>query len=132
MCAAKSRSQPETVDEYIARHPSHVRAILRKVRSVVRAAAPGAREVVSYGMPALKQHGMLVYFGAFKHHIGLYPPVRGDERLVAATARYAGPKGNLRFPLDKPIPYALIGRITKLRVTQERSRVAAGRTRRRA
>lgn len=132
MNSSKRRPGPATVEAYIARHPSDVRPILRKVRAAVRAAAPGAREVISYGMPALKQHGMLVYFGAFKHHIGLYPPVRGDERLAKASAPYAGPRGNLRFPLDQPIPYALIRRITKRRMEEDRSQAAARRTRRKA
>jgi uncharacterized protein YdhG (YjbR/CyaY superfamily) len=61
---------------------------------------------------------MLVYFAAFKNHVGLYPPVRGDARLEAAVAPYAGEKGNLRFALDRPIPFALIKRIIRLRVRQ--------------
>ena len=62
---------------------------------------------------------MLVYYAAFKGHIGLYPPVSGDARLLKAVAPYAGPKGNLRFPYDKPIPYDLIARITRLRARQD-------------
>ena len=64
-------------------------------------------------MPALKLNGILVYFAAFKKHIGFYPPIRGDARLERAAAPYAGEKGNLRFPLDKPIPYDLIRRLTE-------------------
>ena len=56
-------------------------------------------------MPALEQHGILVYFAAFKNHIGFYPPIRGDARLEKAASRYAGAKGNLRFPFDEPIPW---------------------------
>ena len=70
-------------------------------------------------MPAFKQRGIHVYFAAFKSHIGLFPPVRGDARLARALARYAGPKGNLKFPLDAPMPYALIKRIVRLRAKQD-------------
>jgi uncharacterized protein YdhG (YjbR/CyaY superfamily) len=115
----KRSSAPSTVDEYIATFPKDVRAILRKVRAAVRAAAPSAREVISYRIPALKQNGTLIYFAAFKHHIGFFPPIKGDAKLEKAAARYAGPKGNLRFPLDEPIPYDLIERLTRLRARQD-------------
>jgi uncharacterized protein YdhG (YjbR/CyaY superfamily) len=85
---------------------------------VIRAAAPEATELISYRMPAFKQGGILVYFAAFKRHIGLFPPVRGDAKLAKALAPYAGPKGNLKFSLDEPMPYALIKRIVRLRVKQ--------------
>jgi uncharacterized protein YdhG (YjbR/CyaY superfamily) len=99
--------------------------MLRKLRTTIRrAASPDAQEMISYRMPAFARHGMLVYFAAFKNHIGLYPPVRGNAKLEAAVAKYAGPKGNLQFPLDQPIPYTLIARIVRLRVKQnlEKSR----------
>ena len=78
-------------------------------------------------MPAFKQHGILVYFAAWEKHIGLYPPISGDKALEKAVARYAGPKGNLQFPLDEPIPYDLIERIVKLRVNQDSVKAAAKR-----
>jgi uncharacterized protein YdhG (YjbR/CyaY superfamily) len=78
-------------------------------------------------MPAFKQHGILVYFAAWKKHIGFYPPISGDEALEKDLARYAGPKGNLQFPLDEPIPYDLIERIAKLRVEQDAAKAAARR-----
>ncbi|HET9206341.1 MAG TPA: DUF1801 domain-containing protein [Burkholderiaceae bacterium] len=89
------------------------------MRATVVAAAPAAHEIISYRMPALRQHGVLVYYAAFKHHIGLYPPIKGDAQLEKAAARYAGEKGNLRFPLDEPIPFRLIERLTKLRAKQD-------------
>jgi uncharacterized protein YdhG (YjbR/CyaY superfamily) len=114
------------IDDYISLFPEHVQEILQKVRLAARSAAPGAKEIISYRMPALKQHGVLVYFAAFKHHIGFYPPIRGDARLEKAAAPYAGEKGNLRFPLDKPIPYRLITRLTRLRAAGRREgRIAA-------
>lgn len=103
-----------------------MRAILKRIRSTIRKAAPHAEETISYRIPAFKQSGIVVYFAAFKTHIGLYPPIRGDAKLQAALARYAGEKGNLRFPLDEPIPYALIARVVRLKVNQNRKK-AAGR-----
>jgi uncharacterized protein YdhG (YjbR/CyaY superfamily) len=116
---AAKRAKPTTVQEYIASFPPAVRAVLREVRRTVKRAAPDAREVISYSMPALKQRGVLVYFAAFKSHIGFFPPIRGDARLEKAAARYAGPKGNLRFPLGEPMPLRLIGALTKLRAKQD-------------
>lgn len=113
------RAAPVSVDEYIQGFSPEVQAILQRVRQVVREAAPDAQEVISYRMPAVKQNGVLVYFAAFKNHIGVYPPITGDARLQKAIAPYAGEKGNLRFPLDKPMPYDLISRITALRVKQD-------------
>ena len=124
---APSNGKPDSVDEYIASFEPEVRAILQKVRVTVRAAAPGATEVISYRMPALKQHGVLVYFAAFKSHIGFYPPIRGNVKLQQEASVYAGEKGNLRFPLDKPIPYRLIGALTKLRAKQDAANAAAKR-----
>jgi uncharacterized protein YdhG (YjbR/CyaY superfamily) len=99
---------------------------LKRLRSTIRRAAPGdAEQLISYRIPAFKLHGMLVYFAAFKNHIGLFPPIRGDAKLQAAVAKYAGPKGNLKFPLDEPMPYALISRIVKLRVQQNLSKARA-------
>ena len=118
------------IDGYIAQFPADVQAVLEKVRATIRRAAPDAREVISYQMSAFKQHRMLVYFAAWKKHIGLYPPISGDKALEKAVARYAGPKGNLQFPLDEPIPYDLIERIVKLRVKQDEAKVAAKRKKR--
>lgn len=124
-----SRAVPRNVDEYIEGFSREVQVILRRVRKVVREAAPRAQEVITYRMPALKQNGILVYFAAFKGHIGLYPPVAGDAPLQEAMAPYAGAKGNLRFPYDKPIPYELISRITELRVKQDAAKSSPGRPR---
>lgn len=118
---------PKDIDQYIAAFPSEVQTILAKVRQTIRAAAPEARETISYRMPAFKQHGILVYFAAWTSHIGLYPPISGDKGLEQALARYAGPKGNLQFPLNEPIPHDLIARIVKLRVKQDSAKAAAKR-----
>jgi uncharacterized protein YdhG (YjbR/CyaY superfamily) len=113
---------PESIDEYIAAFSPEVRSILQMIRNTIRNAAPDAQEAISYKMPTFKLNGALVYFAAFKNHIGLFPPVRGDARIEKAIARYRGEKGNLKFPLDQPMPYGLIERIVKLRVKQNLSR----------
>jgi uncharacterized protein YdhG (YjbR/CyaY superfamily) len=118
------------IDGYISQFPADVQAILEQVRSTIRHAAPEAKETLSYRMPAFKQRGILVYFAAWKEHIGLYPPISGDKALEKAVARYAGPKGNLQFPLDEPIPYDLIERIVKLRVAQDTAKAAEQRKKR--
>lgn len=114
-----TRPELRTIDQYIAGCAPEVRTTLEKLRATIRRAAPGATEVISYRMPAFRLHGMLVYFAAFKKHIGMFPPLRGDAKLQAAASKYAGPKGNLKFPLDAPIPYALVARIVKFRVKQD-------------
>jgi len=124
-----SRDAPKSVDEYIAGFAPEVQAILRRVREVVREAAPQAQEVISYRMPALKQNGILVYFAAFKGHIGLYPPISGDAEIQRAIAPYAGEKGNLRFPFTRPIPYDLIARVTEFRAKQDSAKAATRRKR---
>lgn len=112
---------PASIDAYIAAFPPDVRAVLEAIRSTVRAAAPDADEAISYGIPAFKQDGTLVYFAAFKQHVGFYPPVKGDAKLEQAVARYANDKGNLRFPLDEPMPLPLIRRIVRHRLKQNRA-----------
>ena len=115
-------SAPQSIDEYIASSPEEVRPVLQSIRATVRKAAPQAEERISYRMPAFFHEGALVYFAAFKQHIGLYPPVR-DAALRAELARYAGPKGNLRFPLSEPMPFELIRRVVQARL-RESSKVA--------
>jgi uncharacterized protein YdhG (YjbR/CyaY superfamily) len=117
-------SSPKDIDEYIAAFPPEVRSILEAIRLTIKQAAPQARETISYQIPSFRLNGTLVYFAAFKNHVGFYPPVRGDTKLEKAVAPYSGEKGSLRFPLDNPIPYALIKRIVKLRVKQTSSKTA--------
>ena len=112
------RTAYQNIDEYIARFPTNVQAILEKIRMTIREAAPEAKEVISYQMPAFHLKGNLVYFAAWKEHIGLYPPISGDEQLEKEVSVYAGPKGNLQFPLDQPMPYDLSRRIVQHRVKQ--------------
>jgi uncharacterized protein YdhG (YjbR/CyaY superfamily) len=116
--------KPKDIDSYIASFPKDAQALLKKVRRTIRAAAPRATEVISYNIPAYRQNGMLVYFAGFKHHIGLYPPVRANAALENAAAKYAGPKGNLQFPYDEPLPLALITRIVRHNVKQDLTKAA--------
>jgi uncharacterized protein YdhG (YjbR/CyaY superfamily) len=109
---------PKNIDDYIAAFSPEVQSILEKIRVTIRKAAPDAEEKISYQMPTFTLKGKLVHFAAFKKHIGFYPPVRGDEKLRNEISIYAGEKGNLRFPLDKRIPYALIRKIVKVRVRE--------------
>jgi uncharacterized protein YdhG (YjbR/CyaY superfamily) len=121
------KPQPNNTDEYIALFSPEIQSILEEVRSTIRKAAPKAEEKISYRMPTFTLMGNLIHFAAFKNHIGLYPPVKGDEKLMAAIAPYRNERGNLRFPLDEPIPYKLIGRIVKLRVKEQLERAEAKR-----
>jgi uncharacterized protein YdhG (YjbR/CyaY superfamily) len=121
------RSSPRNIDEYIASFSPEVQSILEKIRATIRKAAPSAQEKISYQIPTFTLDGNLIHFAAFKNHIGLYPPVKGDEKLKADVSPYMGEKGNLKFPLGQPIPYALIARIVKARVKEQREKARARR-----
>ena len=127
---AKRTTIPTSIDEYIAASDPEVQPILERIRRTINVAAPEAEEIISYRMPAFRLHGILVYFAAFKSHIGLYPPISGDAKLERALLPYAGPKGNLKFPLDRRIPYALIKRVVLFRARQNSVRAAARKKRR--
>lgn len=119
---------PTTIDEYAAGFPRDVQDILAKIRQTVRKAAPGAEETIRYRMPAFNWHGRyLIYFAAYKRHIGLYPAPLGDAELQEEMAPYQSGKGTLRFPLDRPIPYGLIARVVKHRMEENRARADARR-----
>ena len=124
------RSAPKIIDEYIAAFPPEVQAILERIRSMIRAAAPEAEEKISYQMPAFTLGGDLIYFAAFKKHIGIFPPVKGDEKLRKEMAPYLGEKGNLKLPLNKPIPYDLIKRVIEFRIQEHLERAASKRRKR--
>jgi uncharacterized protein YdhG (YjbR/CyaY superfamily) len=124
---ATATRPPKDIDAYIAGFPPDVQTILKKIRATVASAAPDADERISYRMPAFAQDGILIWFAAFKAHIGVFPPVSGDPKLEKALAPYAGPKGNLRFPFDEPIPYPLIRRIVQHKLQQNRAETSASR-----
>lgn len=123
---------PQTIDEYIAAFPDDVQQILQQIRQTIRAAAPDAQEAIAYQMPTFKLHGNLVHFAAFKKHIGFYPAPVGIEAFKDELAPYASSKGAVQFPLDQPMPYELIGRITAFRAKQNREKAEAKRKLRRS
>lgn len=121
---------PKTIDEYIANFPTNVQMLLKQIRQTVRQAAPDAEETIKYQMPTFTLHGNLVYFAAFKKHIGFYPPVATKSaKFKKEIATYEGPKGSLIFPFDQPLPLDLISRIVQLRVKENLAKVAAKRKR---
>ncbi len=107
-----------TIDEYIALFPEDVQEKLKQIRAVIKAAAPQAVERISYRMPAFAFNGILVYFAAFENHISFFPTSSGVEKFKDELAGYEISKGTIRFPLDKPIPFDLIERITTFRVQE--------------
>ncbi len=107
-----------TVDEYISRFPSQVQEILEKLRKTISKAAPKAQETISYQIPAFTLEGSLVYFAAFKNHIGLYPRPTAIGKFRRELSAYESSKGTVRFPLDKPIPLALVSKIVRFRVKE--------------
>jgi uncharacterized protein YdhG (YjbR/CyaY superfamily) len=111
----------KTIDEYIRSCPAEVHELLRAFRETVREAAPGASEKISYGMPGFYLGGNLVWFAAFKKHIGFYPGPGAIEMFVKELAPYRTSKGAIQFPLDRPLPLALIKKIVKFRVKQNQA-----------
>ena len=114
----------ETIDEYIAIQPMEKRATLEKFRSIIQKAAPKATEVISYGMPAFKQEGILVYFAAFKNHYGFFPTSSPIIAFKKELLPYKTSKGAIQFPIDKPLPIKLIQAIVQLRITQDKEKAA--------
>jgi len=115
----------KTVDEYLSTFPESTRSKLQTLRDVIRRAAPGAEEVISYNMPAIKQHGVLVYYAGYKGHIGFYPTGSGIVAFKKELSAYEGSKGAVRFPLDGTIPAGLITRIVKFRIKQDQDKEKA-------
>jgi uncharacterized protein YdhG (YjbR/CyaY superfamily) len=109
----------KTIDEYISTFPKDVQKILQKIRETIHKAAPRATEVISYGVPAFKQNSVLVYFAAFKNHIGFYPTANPIKMFSKELTAYETSKGTIRFPLKRKIPLSLITRITKFRVRED-------------
>lgn len=107
------------IDAYISQFPEEISLILQKVRAVIHENAPEAEEEMAYGMPGYKTNKKpLVYFGAFKNHIGLYATPSGHDAFEQELALYKQGKGSVQFRLDQPIPYELIGRMVKFRVAE--------------
>lgn len=109
---------PDSIDSYIAQYPSDIQEILQHIRTVIHAAAPEAEEKISYQMPTFYLDGNLVHFAVQKHHIGFYPTPSGIDHFSSELSSYKTSKGAAQFPLDRPIPYELIHRITAFRVQE--------------
>ena len=116
---------PRNIDEYIDRFPPKVQHVLEKIRATIRKAAPKAEETIKYQIPTFTLNGNLLYFAAYKNHIGVYPAPTGDEKFKKELVAYRSGKSSLRFSLDQPIPYGLISRIVKVRMKEHLERVAA-------
>jgi uncharacterized protein YdhG (YjbR/CyaY superfamily) len=112
----------DSIDEYISKFPPEIQDILKKLRSVIKESAPDAEEKISYQMPTFVLHGNLVYFAAFKNHIGFYPTPSGIEAFKHELSEYKGAKGSVQFPLGKPLPYELISKIVEFRVAENINR----------
>jgi uncharacterized protein YdhG (YjbR/CyaY superfamily) len=111
------------VDEYIETFPKEMQELLNQVRSAIRQSVPEAEEGISYGMPAYKFNGSpLVYFAGFKNHIGFYATPSGHSEFSEELSKYKQGKGSVQFPLDKPLPLALITKITKFRAKENLAR----------
>jgi uncharacterized protein YdhG (YjbR/CyaY superfamily) len=117
---AKSKKQLKTIDEYIAAFPKEIQEVLEKIRSAIRESAPKAEEAISYGIPTFRLNGSRgsVYFAGWKNHIGFYPTPSGIEAFKKELAPFKQEKGSVQFPLDKPIPYDLVKKIVRYRVTE--------------
>jgi len=106
------------IDEYIAGFPKDIQKMLEQIRATIKKAAPGAEETIKYAMPTFTLNGNLVYFAAFKNHIGFYPVPSGMEAFEKDLSVYKSGKGSVQFPLDQPMPLGLITKIVKFRVKE--------------
>jgi uncharacterized protein YdhG (YjbR/CyaY superfamily) len=109
---------PADIDAYIADSPEEVRGLLEQVRAAIRRAAPNAAEAIKYRIPTFVLGENLVHFAAFKNHIGFYPTSSGIAAFTKQLAGYKSAKGSVQFPLDEPMPLALIERIVRFRVNE--------------
>ena len=115
----KETPPPITVDEYLARTPEPARAKLKKIRAIVRSLAPhGTTECISYMIPAFKYKGMLVWYAAFKNHYSLFPGAAVITKYRKDLAAYPVWKGTVRFPLNKPVPTALIKKLVNAKIAE--------------
>ncbi|MEJ8818846.1 iron chaperone [Lacibacter sp. H407] len=106
------------IDEYIAGFPAATQKLLEQIRAAIKKAAPSAEEAMKYGIPTFVLNGNLVHFAGYKAHIGFYPAPDGIKAFEKELSVYKSSKGAVQFPLDKPMPVALITKIVKFRVKQ--------------
>lgn len=121
----KSATAPKTVDEYLARVPEPAHSTLMKIRATIRAVVPAeATEALSYGIPAFKYKGTLVWYAAFAKHCSLFPTAAVIDKFKNELKSYSISKGTIQFPVDKPLPAALVKKVMKARVAQVESKKA--------
>lgn len=123
----KNKKDLESIDEYIETFPQAVQEKLQGMRKTIRAAAPDAEEKISYQIPTLYLGGNLVHFAAFKKHIGFYPTSSGIRAFKKELSIYKSSKGSVQFPIDKPLPLALISKIVKFRVSENKKNIKINR-----
>ena len=116
------KKELKSIDEYIATFPKNVQIILQEIRQAIRDAAPDAKEAISYQMPAFKLNGNLVWFAAFKNHIGFYPKASAIEAFKEKLSPYETSKGTVKFPINEPIPFDLIKEMVRFRVKENLDR----------
>jgi uncharacterized protein YdhG (YjbR/CyaY superfamily) len=115
---AKTKTTPKNFDEYVPHFPKEVQLLLRKMRQTIRKAVPKAEETISYGIPAFTLNGTLVWYAAFKKHIGFYPGASAIAAFKDELSAFKRAKGSVQFPVHKPLPLALVSRIVKFRAKQ--------------
>ena len=120
-----SKKTPQTIDEYMADFPAQAQAVMGRMRALIHEIVPEATEKISYGIPTFVLGENLVHFAAYQHHIGFYPTSSGVAHFEDELKDYETSRGTVRFPLDKPIPYDLVRRITEFRAAENRARAKA-------
>jgi uncharacterized protein YdhG (YjbR/CyaY superfamily) len=115
---APNKVRPKTVTEYIDAAPKEAQKKLREIRACIRASAPGAKESMKWGMPAYSYHRILVTFAVYKHHIGFYPTPSAVKAFASDLSKFITSSAAIQFPLEKPLPLALIRKITAFRVRE--------------
>ncbi len=124
MDSEKPQMQFKTIDEYIASFPENIQRTLKELRSAIKEAAPNAEETISYGMPAFRLKGILVYFAAHKHHLGFYPTASGIRAFKDKLSTYKQSKGTVQFPINGPIPVDTVKEIVRFRVKENLTKTA--------
>ena len=116
-----TKTAVKNAGEYVKQFPADVQPVLERLRKTIKAAAPKAEELISYQMPAYKYHGMLVYFAAWKNHIGFYPAgaIKAFDKELSV---YEVSKGTIRFPLDKSFPFSLVSKMVRYRAKENEER----------
>ncbi len=116
--------KPQNIDQYMDAFPASTQQILQQIRETIQKAAPGAKEKISYAMPAFELNGILVYFAAYEKHIGFYALPSGNAAFQKELSAYKMGKGSIQFPIDEPMPYGLITKIVQFRVIENQQKAA--------